>query len=102
MMPGPLRQIADGMERLVKLDQVWPAFDLLAIAQRVDIAGATDGVDGAQLAGAGLGGCMMILVRNDSLAGLLSRLRKHFYRPRKLPATAYVCTPVAGAGLLGA
>lgn len=36
MMPGPLRQIADGMERLVKLDQVWPAFDLLAIAQRVD------------------------------------------------------------------
>ncbi len=71
-----------------------------AIDQLVDLADATEGVVGAQLAGAGLGGCMMILVRRDALTGLLDRLRRHFYAPRKLPPTAYVCTPVAGAGLL--
>ncbi|MFW6146100.1 MAG: galactokinase family protein [Planctomycetota bacterium] len=71
-----------------------------AIDRLVDIATATDGVVGAQLAGAGLGGCMMILVRRDGLTGLLDRLEQRFYTPRHLPATAYVCTPVAGAGLL--
>ncbi|NLF32930.1 MAG: NTP transferase domain-containing protein [Planctomycetes bacterium] len=71
-----------------------------AIDHLVDIAGATDGVIGAQLAGAGLGGCMMILIRRDGLTGLLDRLRDQFYTPRELAMTAYVCTPVAGAGLL--
>jgi len=73
-----------------------------AIDQLVDLADASPGVVGSQLAGAGLGGCMMILVHNDSLKPLLKRLRERFYKPRKLPFTAYVCTPVAGAGLLGA
>ena len=71
-----------------------------AVDQLVDIAGATDGVIGAQLAGAGLGGCMMIVVRADALKPVLLRLRHDFYRPRGLPFGAFVCSPVAGAGLL--
>jgi hypothetical protein len=36
MMPGPLREIPDGIERLSRLEQAWPAFKLLEIAERVD------------------------------------------------------------------
>jgi len=71
-----------------------------AIDQLVDISYRTDGVIGAQLAGAGLGGCMMILVREDALDLLLDRLRKQFYRPRGLRFEAHLCLPVAGAGLV--
>ncbi len=66
----------------------------------VDLASAVPGVVGAQLAGAGLGGCAMILVANDSLAPLMSALRKGYYRPRKLKFDVHVCRPVAGSGIM--
>lgn len=68
----------------------------------VDLANATPGVIGAQLAGAGLGGCIMILAQAKKLDDLLNTLRREFYQPRDLPFGAFVCTPVAGAGLLRA
>ncbi|MBN2449890.1 MAG: NTP transferase domain-containing protein [Lentisphaeria bacterium] len=71
-----------------------------AIDRLVDIANATRGVIGAQLAGAGLGGCMMILVRRTACDRLLNRLRRQFYDPNHLPFGAMICHPVAGAGLL--
>ncbi|MFO8015120.1 MAG: galactokinase family protein [Phycisphaerae bacterium] len=73
-----------------------------AIDDLVDLAAGTDGVVGAQLAGAGLGGCMMILVRSGALERLMRRLRRDFYQPRTIPFGAYVCSPVAGAGLVRA
>jgi len=73
-----------------------------AIDQLVDLAEGTQGVVGAQLAGGGLGGCMMILVRAEALDALMQRLQEDFYEPRDLPSAAHVCRPVAGAGLLGA
>ncbi|MBT4820470.1 MAG: hypothetical protein HON70_32480 [Lentisphaerae bacterium] len=72
-----------------------------AIDQLVDLANATSGVVGAQLAGAGLGGCMMILVQANALDHLLHELQTEFYAPRKLPPNVHVCSPVAGAGLIG-
>ena len=71
-----------------------------AIDQMVDIATRLDGVIGAQLAGAGLGGCIMILVRTNALGRLMRELRNEFYRPHGIPFNAHACTPVAGAGLL--
>ena len=71
-----------------------------AIDRLVDLSCDVEGVVGAQLAGAGLGGCMMVLVGRGALDALMRRLRRDFYRPRKLPFGAHVCTPVAGAGLL--
>jgi galactokinase len=71
-----------------------------AIDQLVDLAAATPGVIGAQLAGAGLGGCMMILAKAAALDRLLDTLKKRFYTPRKVPFDVHVCTPVAGAGLM--
>ncbi len=66
----------------------------------VDLACAVPGVVGAQLAGAGLGGCAMVLARSDSLRPLMSALRKGYYRPRKLPFDVHVCRPVAGSGVM--
>ena len=71
-----------------------------AIDQLVDIANATEGVIGAQLAGAGLGGCMMVLVRQNALSRLKRHMKTQFYGPRGLPVELHVCRPVQGAGLL--
>lgn len=71
-----------------------------AIDRLVDLSLTTEGVVGAQLAGAGLGGCMMIVVRHDRLDDLVKRIEKQFYRPRRLKSQMVVCTPAAGAGLV--
>ena len=71
-----------------------------AIDSLVDIACATPGIVGAQIAGAGLGGCMMILAQTDAVDGLTRRLEEQFYAPRALPCEVHVCTPVSGAGML--
>jgi N-acetylgalactosamine kinase len=70
------------------------------IDQMVDVACDVDGVYGAQLAGRGLGGCTMALVRPDRTAALKQNLSKRYYRPADLPSSVEVCCPVEGAGLL--
>ena len=71
-----------------------------AIDHLVDVAGAVEGVIGAQLAGAGLGGVATILVRDRAVGRLLTALRKAFYRPRNLGFDVQVAAPVAGSGPL--
>ena len=65
----------------------------------VDIASSVPGVVGAQIAGAGLGGCIMILVREESVAAVRRALAMRYYRPRELEPAAIPCTAVEGAGL---
>ena len=72
-----------------------PEIDLM-----VDIADRTPGVLGAQLAGAGLGGCMMVLCEDAAIPELLRRLDELYYRPAGRPAATMVCRPVAGSGLI--
>ena len=71
---------------------------LPAIDRMVDIAVRTPGVLGAQLAGAGLGGCMMILAKNDAIDQLRKNLIEKYYRPAGLPEVILVSAPIAGAG----
>ena len=66
----------------------------------VDLACAQPGVVGAQLSGAGLGGCAMILVRNEAVARTLKHLTRAWHEARGLEVEAYVCRPVAGSGLI--
>ena len=66
----------------------------------VDLAGTVPGVIGAQIAGAGLGGCAMILVRTEALEELMAALKRGYYRPRKLQSELHVCQPVGGSGIL--
>ncbi len=66
----------------------------------VDIACRTPGVLGAQIAGAGLGGCAMVLVESTAVEELTDRLRRLFYEPLELPLGVSVCTPSAGSSLV--
>lgn len=56
----------------------------------VDIARRQPGIEGAQLAGAGLGGCIMVLVQKSHTADLLKALSEASVR-------AEVFRPIAGA-----
>jgi N-acetylgalactosamine kinase len=70
------------------------------IDHMVDVALATDGVAGAQLAGAGLGGCMMILAHGNAMECLAENLRAQYYAPYDIPPAIMVCKPIAGSGIL--
>ena len=63
---------------------------LLELDRIVDIARRQPGVEGAQLAGAGLGGCIMVLVRKPHTEALLKTLREQGVQPE-------VFRPIAGA-----
>ena len=66
----------------------------------VDIAADVPGVAGAGLTGAGFGGAVLVLVRNQNVPDLLAAIRKRYYRPKGLPFAAEVCHSVAGAGIV--
>lgn len=68
----------------------------------IDLACSMPGVLGAQIAGAGLGGCAMILARSTALDELLAALRAGYYAPCKLDFDVHICQPVGGSGILRA
>lgn len=70
------------------------------IDRLVDIANSVKGVVGAQMAGAGLGGCMMSLVHREAVGELEDRFRADYYAPLEREPDLHVCQPVAGAGLV--
>lgn len=63
----------------------------------VDIACRSEGVEGAQIAGAGLGGCAMVLVRTNCVPQLEARLIEEYYRPNGLSSGVIRCKPSAGS-----
>lgn len=69
------------------------------IDRMVDIACSVPGVAGAQIAGAGLGGCIMILSSKDAVGALSEALIRGYYEPNKLKPAIIPCTTVEGAGL---
>ena len=69
------------------------------IDSMVDIACTVKGVAGAQIAGAGLGGCIMIVVNKENLPDLHKALIERYYRPQKLAPAILNCITVEGAGL---
>ena len=68
----------------------------------VDCARAVDGVLGAGLVGAGLGGCVSVLVRADRVDELTETLRAGYFAPRRVEPFIEVCAPVAGASVASA
>jgi hypothetical protein len=75
------------------------ACSTVEIDEMVDIASSVPGVVGAQLAGAGLGGCIMILAHHQSVPAVRKALAAGYYRPRGLEPAAIPCITVEGAGL---
>ena len=70
------------------------------IDRMVDLARAVPGVYGAQLAGAGLGGCVMILARQTAGSRVRATLAREYYRPLGLAPTVWRVRPVAGGGII--
>ena len=54
---------------------------------------------GACLVGAGLGGCIVVLVRRDRADDVIAAIEEHYCRPRGLPIVAQVCPGVGGSGI---
>lgn len=75
-------------------------FSLKEIDRMVDVALRVKGVYGAQLAGAGLGGCIMVLADRQAVPALTGALRRGYYQAAHLKTAVEVCTPVEGSGLL--
>jgi N-acetylgalactosamine kinase len=65
-----------------------PEIDLI-----VDVARRQEGVVGAQLAGAGLGGCAIILVRDEGCRSIIEALAEHGFEAKQY-------FPVEGAGII--
>lgn len=66
----------------------------------VDLANSVPGVLGAQVAGAGLGGCIMVLCESESIELLRETLIKHYYEPFKLEPLVEEAIPVKGSGYI--
>ena len=69
------------------------------IDRMVDLACSVPGVVGAQIAGAGLGGCVMILARKEAVEEVRKTLLQHYYRPDGLKPAMLSCIATDGAGL---
>jgi len=70
------------------------------IDNMIDIVKSMSGVYGGQMGGAGLGGCIMTLIRPDAVEPVCRALRRQYYHPAKLEPFIHICHPVAGSGLL--
>ena len=66
----------------------------------VDIARDVDGVLGAGRVGAGLGGCISVLIDKDKTNQLVNAVTAEYYKPRRLRSAVEVCFPVEGAGII--
>ncbi len=66
----------------------------------VDTALQVPGVLGAQILGAGLGGCVLVLVRDEACDAVQRALTERYYAPRSLEPEMFLCTPMAGSGVL--
>jgi galactokinase len=71
------------------------------IDRMADIALAVVGVLGAQISGAGLGGCLMVLARSDSAESVREALVREYYAPAGIRADVFACSPSAGSGVIG-
>ncbi len=67
------------------------------IDKMIDIARNVPGVLGAQISGAGMGGCMMALAREDAVELLRERLIEEYFTPMGLEPQVETCAPIAGA-----
>ena len=62
-----------------------------------DMMNETEGVQGCERSGAGLGGCVLILVEKEKTDAVMEKLNIEFYDRLGLPRSAFVCSPAQGS-----
>lgn len=70
------------------------------IDEMVDTALTIPGVLGAQLSGAGLGGCIMVLVREEAIDSFQKKMAETFYSKHNIPPSIDTCFPIEGSGVI--
>lgn len=70
------------------------------IDEMVDTALSIPGVMGTQLSGAGLGGCIMALVREDAAERFSQSMTDSFYARHDLDPSVEICFPIEGSGVV--
>ncbi|MDA0712108.1 MAG: hypothetical protein O3B73_18065, partial [bacterium] len=71
-----------------------------ALDRLVDLANRVDGVVGVGLTGGGLGGCVLVFVKEEALTRLADALESAFYRPQNFSNGLLTCASVGGSCLL--
>ncbi|MCM8803564.1 MAG: hypothetical protein NC827_09740 [Candidatus Omnitrophica bacterium] len=66
----------------------------------VDLVKNIKGVIGAKITGAGLGGCVVILVDEKETEQILEILDENYYKPRNLKFSSFVCKSVNGVEII--
>lgn len=66
----------------------------------IDCARRCPQVAGAQLAGAGLGGCIMILVEDGGEDEVRRALQSNYYEPQGIEPQLFTCRPSTGSQVL--
>jgi N-acetylgalactosamine kinase len=92
------------LERVMRAQLQWQPgsyhCSIPQIDRMVDIALGVEGVLGAQLAGAGLGGCMMLLVHEQAVPRVSAALEQQYYRREGTPVSILRCRPISGSSVL--
>lgn len=102
---GFIRELASEVPERVLAAQLYMqpgqyACSTFEIDEMADIACNVEGVAGAQIAGAGLGGCIMVLVKRDKLGNLRQELTEKYYKPRNLEPIIVGCVTVEGSSVV--
>ena len=65
-----------------------------------DLLNQTEGVLGSQLVGAGLGGCVVALIRKDAAASVIETANKGYYDRFGFPHAAMVYSASSGSSVM--
>ena len=94
-----LAESADCGEDLARIPGSYSC-SLPQIDRMADTVLNVGGVLGAQISGAGLGGCLMVLARSESVESVKAALVNEYYEPAGIEPDVFPCAPSAGSGVL--
>ena len=78
----------------------WYGMSCPELDELVDISSISEGVAGARLVGAGMGGCVAVLIDKDYVKKFIKKVSDLYYKPKNLFSAIEICFPVDGTGFI--